>query len=112
MTTNTITEFYVTPNKPVDLYIIESDTGQYLAMITRTIRFVPTNFQMVVKIEYELQYNVCKQFTQQERGMIRMFYDNIVSLLTNDIHTLYGDDLDERLDLPFMKNILHVKAAK
>ena len=113
MIDNVESEFLITPNRKDAIYQIESTDGRLLALIYRTYRFKETaQKQMNVIIEYELQYNVCKQFSISEKRMINNYFHNMVTTLTRDIQTIYDDNIDERMSLPFYENILRVKAVK
>lgn len=111
MITTIETEFYVTPNKCEPLYIICDSVGSYLAFVYRTYRIEQTMHQYKIGIDYELQFNVCKNFNANERRTIKAYFDNLVSMLTHDIQTLFTDNIDERIDLPFYRNIIHIKLA-
>lgn len=112
MINNVTTEFYV-PNQKEPIYIIEDSTGSYLALVYRTIRIKDTGYgQHRIFIDYELQLNVCKEFNKNERMMLDIYYHNLVSTLTRDIQTLFTDNIEERMNLPFYQNILHVKEYK
>lgn len=113
MIDNVESEFLITPNRKDKLYQIESTDGRLLALIYRTYRFRETpQKQMKVVIEYELQYNVCKQFSISEKRLINNYFHNLVSTLTRDIQTIYDDNVEERMSLPFYENILRLKAVK
>lgn len=103
------TGFYITINQQEKVYIIEDDIGSMLALVWRTYRLKPFGKQYQLIIEYELQYNSCKKLSIGERQMIRIYYDNLVRTLTRDMQTIYSDHIEERMQLPFYQNILHIK---
>ena len=105
--------FYITPNQPEQIYIIEDSVGSYLASVYRTYRFKETTqHQLKLTIEYELQLNVCKTFNGNEKMMIYNYYHNLVNTLTHDMQTIYTDEIAERVNLPFYENFMHVKVVK
>ena len=103
------TGFYVSIGKNEPIYIIEDDCGSYLAVINRRITLKPNGTQYYIAIDYELELNVCKKFNSNEIRMLRIYFDNVVNALTRDIQTIYTDNLEERMQLPFYTNILHLK---
>ena len=107
------TEFLITPNRRDTIYQIESSDGRLLALIDRVYRVKETpQKQIQISIEYELTYNVCKSFSIAEKRLINNYFHNLVSTLTRDIQTIYDDNIEDRMALPFYENILHVKVVK
>ena len=62
-----------------------------------------------LSIEYDLQIVSGRSFSQQELQMISFYYHNLIRTLTDDIQTIFSNNIDERMQLPFTSNILHIK---
>ena len=62
-----------------------------------------------LSIEYDLQIVSGRKFNQQELQMISFYYHNLIRTLTDDIQTIFSNNIDERFQLPFTSNILHIK---
>ena len=62
-----------------------------------------------ISIEYDLQIVSGRNFKQQELQMISFYYHNLIRVLTDDIQTIFSNNIDERMQLPFTANILHIK---
>jgi len=105
------TEFYVTPNKTKTIYHLYDGSDKLIGSVDREIYFSPQLHQERVKIVYKLRYNVLRNFSTSEKRMINNYFHNLVNTLTRDIQTLYTDNIDERLELPFMMNLIHIKVA-
>ena len=106
------TAFLLRTGIPQLIFVIENSLDESVAYVYRTI-YIGDEFNMKkVRIIYDLSFNKYKEFSQQEIRMIRGYYDNLVNMLTRDIQTIYTQDINERLELPFMANILHVKVVE
>ena len=62
-----------------------------------------------ISIEYDLQIISGRNFKQQELQMISFYYHNLVRTLTDDMQTIFSNNIEERFQLPFTSNILHIK---
>lgn len=63
----------------------------------------------LLSIEYDLQIVSGRDFSKQELQMISFYYHNLVRTLTDDMQTIFSNNIDDRFELPFTKNILHIK---
>lgn len=105
--------FYITWGRKELVYTIESLNNEYLASIYRIYSYKKTTGnQILFRINYCLIYNDLRVKTPDQRRIIKIFFDNLVGVLTHDMQTIYEDDINERLNLPFYQNILQVKVAK
>ena len=105
------TEFYVTPCKSKTIYHLFDGNDGYIGSVDREIYFSQQLHQERIKIVYKLRYNVVRNFSISEKRMINNYFHNLVNTLTHDIQTLYTDNIEERLELPFMVNLIHIKVA-
>ena len=104
------TGYLFTPAKLEPLFIIVNNDNQYLAKISKRVIVKQFNFvQQIIKIEYVMEYNCLKKFTSQEITLLRIYFDSVVATLNNDMITIYTDNISERLDVPFYKNIVHLE---
>ena len=102
--------FYIPLGKSEQVYRIEDDLGGTLAFVWRTYRIKQnTQYQIFLSIDYELQLNPARQLNQNELRMLRIYFDNLVRTLTDDMQTIYTNDIEERMHLPFYQNIMHIK---
>ena len=107
------TGFYFRINDSQKKFIITYDGVDLLAIIWLTYRLKQNHkSQYYLGLYWELQYNVIKNLSNSEKQMIQIYYHNLVNTLTNDIHMLFTDNIEERMNLPFYQNILHVKVIK
>ena len=104
------TGYLFTPMKYEPLYIIVSNDGRYLAKISKCVVVKQFNrTQQLIDIEYKMEYNCLKQYSQSELTLLRIYFDNLVNVLNHDMMTIYTDNMSERLDLPFYSNIMHLE---
>lgn len=104
------TGYIFTPMKVEPLFIIVSNDGRYLAKISKRVVVKQFNrTQQLIDIEYIMEYNCLKKYTSSELTLLRIYFDNLVNVLNNDILTIYTDNISERLDLPFYSNIMHLE---
>lgn len=106
------TEFYITPSKTITIYHLFDGSDGYIGSVDREIYFSQQLHQERIKIVYKLRYNTLRKFNKNERLMINNYFHNLVNTLTRDIQTLYTDHIEERLELPFMVNLIHIKVAE
>ena len=107
------TGFYLRTNEWVKIYAIENSINELVAIVWRryTIEQKHT-FQSYLRIDYDLQYISGKKFSKKEMDLIGYYYHNLVRTLTDDIQTIYTDNIEERMQLPFYQNLLHIKVVK
>lgn len=104
------TGFFINVNKEERIYSIDDDSGNMLAYVWRTFRIKQNHVgQFFLTIEYDLQYNPIRNIPNNEKQIIKIYYDNLVGTLTRDMQTIFTDHIEERMQLPFYTNILHVR---
>ena len=104
------TGFFVRTHEWEKIYAIESDINELLAIVWRKVNINQKNqYQSYISIDYDLQYISGKNFSKKERDMIGYYYHNLVRTLTDDIQTIFTDNIEDRMQLPFYQNILHIK---
>lgn len=102
--------FYVQLGEWEKVYAITDDLGNTCAIVWRKFTYEQKyKFQMYFKIDYDLQFISGRNFNQQEIQMISFYYHNLVRTLTDDMQTIYSNNIEERMQLPFTSNILHIK---
>lgn len=102
--------FYLRLGEWEKVYSIVDDTGLTCAIVWRKYSIEQKNkFQLYFKIDYDLQFITGRDFSKQEQQMISFYYHNLVRTLTDDMQTIYSDNIEERMQLPFASNILHIK---
>lgn len=104
------TGFYLRTGEWEKVYAIENSVNELVAIVWRKYYVDQKHqFQAYLKIEYDLQYISGKNFSKKEMDMIGYYYHNLVRTLTDDMQTLYSNNIEERMQLPFYQNILHVR---
>ena len=104
------TGFYIRIGEWEKVYAIEDSTGSLCAIVWRKYNTKQTyKFQIYLSVEWDLQYISGRKFSEQEIRMISCYYHNLVRTLTDDMQTIYTDHIEERMNLPFMTNLLHIK---
>ena len=102
--------FYIPLGKSEQIYRISDDLGGTLGYVWRTYRVKQTiQFQMYLSIDYELQINPMRKLKENELRMLRIYFDNLVRTLTDDMQTIYSNKIEERMHLPFYQNIMHIE---
>ena len=107
------TGFYLSINKKEKLYNIVSPKNGYIGTIFRKYKYKFNNYtnDMMLMIEYELELSAMKKFDTKQRGEINLLFHNIVNVLTYDINHLFGDEINERLNIPFYKEKYRLENA-
>lgn len=104
------TGFYFRINEWEKIYAIEDSTNNLVAIVWRKYSIKQGNtLQVYLSIDYDLQFISGKKFSEQEIRTISYYYHNLVRTLTDDMQTIYTDNIEERMQLPFYQNILHVR---
>lgn len=104
--------FYIKPNERKVLYTIESG-NMFVASVVQIMRLKEEKYgRYYIGFEYQLIYNQYHDLSSNEKQMIRIYFDNLVNTLTHDMQTIYEDNIEERMNLPFYQNILHLKPYK
>ena len=106
------TGFFVRINEWEKVYAIEDSCNLLCAIVWRKFGIQDNGIGKLskyFKIEYDLQFITGRNFNEQEIRMISYYYHNLVRTLTDDIQTIYTDNIDERFQLPFTSNILHIR---
>ena len=106
-------EYHVVKKQKEPIYIIMNSLDESLAYVYRIIYINETNTNSYdIRISYELNYNKYKKLNSNEITMVRIMFDNLVGMLNYDLKTLFTEDLNDRMNLPFYENILKVKVYK
>ena len=101
--------FYFTIGRCDKIYDIETLDGIYLASIYRIIGLKQNcGNQMYISFDYELEYNKFRKLSEMELRMVNILFHNLVNMITHDMQTIYVDNINERLNLPFYSNIIKV----
>lgn len=105
------TGFYIRTNEWEKVYAIEDSMNLLCGIVWRKISIDDNKgrLQKYLRIEYDLQLISGRNFNEQEIRMISCYYHNLVRTLTDDMQTIYTNDIEERMQLPFTANLLHIK---
>lgn len=106
---NVETGFLIKEREWMKLYGIYDSLDILAGIIWYKVNIDKKTTMTQLSIEYDLQIVSGRKFSQQELQMISFFYHNLVRVLTDDIQTIFSNNIDERMQLPFTANILHIK---
>ena len=101
--------FFIKEREWRKLYGIYDSVDELVAIVWYKINIDKKVTSTYLMIEYDLQYISGKNFNQKETQMISFFYHNLVRTLTDDMQTIFTNNINERLQLPFTSNLLQVK---
>ena len=106
---NVETGFLIKEREWAKLYGIYDSLDILAGIVWYKINIDKKTTMTQLSIEYDLQIVSGRKFNQQELQMISFFYHNLIRTLTDDIQTIFSNNIDERFQLPFTSNILHIK---
>lgn len=102
--------FFIKEREWKKLYGIYDSVDELCAIVWYKISVDKKTTLTYLNIEYDLQYISGRKFNQKEIQMISFYYHNLVRTLTDDMQTIFSNNIDERMQIPFMSNLLHIKS--